>query len=154
MIHLQIITLQELDHLLVRHVEILGAHCYEEIGVEVVLHDVVVRGVVLCTRPAVLLEYVEVQQGSSLDNGLVCLGAVEMDQVVHLEEIIKVHFLAGARASIDVIELLRKLHGGVGWQESPPEHAVGQGVVTFELGIDLGEVMHIILGDRQAHFLG
>ena len=48
---------------------------------------------------------------------------------------------------IDVVELLRERHGGVCWKEGRSERAVGPGVVAFELGIDFGEVAHIILGN-------
>ena len=99
-----------------------------------------------------LLKDVEVELGSFLDDRFGCLVAVEMDEIVHLEKIVKVHFLAGMPAAIDFIKFLRKLHGSVSWKEGPPEHAMGQGVVAFKLRIDFLEVVHIFSGDRQAHF--
>ena len=94
-----------------------------------------------------LLEDVEVELGSFLDDRFGCLVAVEMDEIVHLEKIVKVHFLAGMRAGIDVEKLLRKWQRGISWKEGSPEHAVGQGVVAFELRIDFLEVVHIFSGD-------
>ena len=74
-----------------------------------------------------LLENVEVEHGTSRIRRrmhLVSQDLVEVNEIVHLKKIIKVHLATVVLAGIDIIDSLSELHGRIRWKEGVPEHAV------------------------------